>query len=186
MVWKPGESGNPAGKQRRSNILRRLRPEDMKTPDDIRGLNIVASIANFAHATLQMRLTAGSILAQYQDLKPSERPIEDLNLPKPTTVEIATENIAAIAHAVTSGMLAPDVAPKIIAPQKDFIDAVVGSSVEQRLAALEAAAERNPPKVKAVILGGLPRPPGSDVLMPEFPEFQIEHGIPLPDGKGGR
>jgi hypothetical protein len=186
MTWKPGQSGNPAGKKKTSSLLRRLGSEDMKTPDDIRGLNIVASIAGFAHATLQMRLTAGSILAQYQDLKPSERPIEDLNLPKPTTVEIATENIAAIAHAVTAGKLSPEVAPKVIAPQKDFIDAVVGSSVEQRLAALEQAAERDPPKVKTIVVGGLPPLPGASVSMPKLGEFRIEHGVPFPPEKGER
>jgi hypothetical protein len=189
VTYKPGQSGNPAGRKPLKKILRNVPPKFAK---DFKAIDLVASIAQYDAVPLQQRAAAAMFVASYQELKPSERTIEDLQLPKPTSVAIATENIAEIAHAVTSGKLSPDMAPKVIAPQKDFIDAVVGSNLEQRLAALEQAAERNPLMVKTVVLGGLPKLPGTAITMPELGspssdghsnvrEFKIERNVPLPD-----
>jgi hypothetical protein len=173
MVFKPGQSGNPLGSQKRSHILRRLRPEDMKTSNDIRGLDIVSSIAGFAHATLQMRLQAGSILAQYQEpLKVSQ----DLGLAAPSDNETALTNVATICGASASGRIDVNVATKLIDQHMSYIEARTARDIEMEMVALKAELQQLRDQVaksaalKVALFGGLPAPPGTQILMPRLDE----------------
>jgi hypothetical protein len=163
MVFKPGRSGNPAGRRPMRQILRNLAP---KKANEIRGLDLVASVADHTSAPLQMRLQAGTILAQYQELRPAERIGRDLGLPVATSVEIATQNIAKIGAEAAADRLSADIAAKLISHQQSYIEARVACDIEAAVANFEAAIERLPPPVDVKVEGGLPDLPGSSILMP--------------------
>jgi hypothetical protein len=163
MPFKPGVSGNPAGRAPMRKVMRNLAPKNAK---DIRGLNLVASIADHKLAPLQMRLQAGSILAQYQETKPGERIGRDLQLPEATSVDVAARNIARIGAEAAADRLPPDLATKLISHQQSYIDAKVNLDTEARLAVIEAALERISPSAEIAVEGGLPPLPGVDIIMP--------------------
>jgi hypothetical protein len=163
MPFKPGQSGNPAGRPKVHRILRHL---PLRIADEVKGIDLVASIAAFVGAPLQMRLQAGSILAMYQEPKLGERIGRDLQLPEADSVETATQNIAKIGAEAAADRLPPDLASKLISHQQAYIDACVSHETVVRLAAIEAAIERLPPPAEVLVEGGLPDLPGSSILMP--------------------
>jgi hypothetical protein len=126
-----------------------------------------------------MKLQASSILAQYQEPKPGDRIGRDLQLPEATSVEIARQNIARIAHEAAGDRLPPDLATKLIAHQQAYITAHESQETEARLQALEEAISHIPPRVTAVVLDGLPTAPGHEQILMPPRELSLR-----PDGSG--
>jgi hypothetical protein len=163
MPFQKGQSGNPAGRRPMKQILRFL---PATKAAKIKGLDLVASVADYKGAPLQMRLTAATVLAQYQELRPAERIGRDLGLPEPTNIETAAQNIAKLGAEAAADRLSADIASKLISHQEAYIEARAVASAEARLDALEAALERYSPQGEVEIVGGLPPLPGVEIIMP--------------------
>jgi hypothetical protein len=113
-------------------------------------------------------LQAAINLAQWQNLKPSEKVGRDLGLLEPSTVEQATANLARIATEAAADRITPSVARDLADLQQRFIDAKTGQDVEARLEQLEAALARFRPAIPIVVESSLPTMPGLEqVRMPE-------------------
>jgi hypothetical protein len=175
MGFAPGQSGNPAGRKAlKRKIVRTLLAGDFKDSDSVDGIALVATIAALDRAPLQMRLQAAMFLATYQKLKPNERVGCDLQLPEATSVEVATANLAKIAHFASSDRITPSVARDLADLQQRFIDAKIGNDTEARLEALEQALARFRPAIPIVVESSLGPLPGTSIAMPEV--------LAVPDG----
>jgi len=108
MGFQPGQSGNIAGRPPKGyGTQGRLRAGDIKSAKNVNGLDLIASIAACARFAVATRLQAAINLAQWQNLKPSEKVGRDLGLPEPTTVEQATANLARIATEAAADRITP-------------------------------------------------------------------------------
>jgi hypothetical protein len=145
-----------------------LRRGDLKKAKDINGLDLIASIAACARFAVATRLQAAINLAQWQNLKPSEKVGRDLGLPEPTSVEVATKNLGLIATAAAADKITPSVARDLADLQERFINAVTGQDVEARLERLERALERFRPVPEILVESSMGVMPGLEqVRMPE-------------------
>jgi hypothetical protein len=144
-----------------------LRAGDIKSAKNVNGLDLIASIAACARFAVATRLQAAINLAQWQNLKPSEKVGRDLGLPEPTTVEIATKNLALIATAAAGDKITPSVARDLADLQQRFIDARTGQDVERRLEQLEEALARFRPAIPIVVESSLGPLPGTSIALPE-------------------
>jgi hypothetical protein len=182
MVFQPGQSGNIGGRPPKGYLTKGLlRRGDLKKAKDINGLDLIASIAACARFAVATRLQAAINLAQWQNLKPSEKVGRDLGLPEPTTVEQATANLARIATEAAADRITPAVARDLADLQQRFIDARAGQDVEARLERLEKALERFRPPVEIMVESSVGVMPGlENVLLPPC-SLSVPNG-----GKGDR
>jgi hypothetical protein len=176
MVFKPGQSGNPAGKKPLKKILRSLNGID---PNTVRGLGLVAAIANRTSIPAQTRLTAASTLAMHQEVKAADRIDPALAvLGEPTTAQEALDQMAKIMASATAGRTGAEAAQKLMAMRETFIAAHVGVHVEMEFAAIQEeldrmrAANAKIIEEQSEIIGGLPDLPVREgeptVIMPKF------------------
>jgi hypothetical protein len=166
-LWKPGQSGNPAG-----------RPADARRP---RTKEVIELIKSLGHkdpletlSELQnnsqdeaIRATAANMLAPYLHSKLASTPVppppqyfeEAVNLPRPTSIREAYENIALLSEYKATGKIDITTANSLIEDQRVILNAMVD---EAKL----LTAQGGSPEQTIYIEGGLPKLPGTDVIMP--------------------
>jgi hypothetical protein len=145
MVFTPGQSGNPVGRavgsrNRRTADLFKL----LEERGDKKSVEVLSDIVT--HSTDDgIRIAAATALAPYQFSKwqssPDPRFIESpIEVPEFTTVEEASAAIAKFQSMVARGELDFQSAQDLIVMAKTFIDTLVGTELEARVALLEARA----------------------------------------------
>jgi hypothetical protein len=177
--WTPpnpfpkGTGGNPRGRPKGShdrtprNVWELLRSRGDKDP-----LDVLSQFASSEVADPNLRVQAATALAGYQHGKrPALRFISDItNMPAPRNLEEARGYIARLSHLTAQGKIDVDAALAIRDLLQSYIDAVIGSEVDQRLRVLEEMAReqtRGGFGATVIVRDGLPTMPGlEDVIMP--------------------
>ena len=109
-----------------------------------------------ADAPLELRVQAASILAPYQHARCTSRYItHKIDLPVAETVEQATACIAQIGALAAAGKIALDEANDLVGYQKAFIEAKIGTDLEQRIAVIEQALQNANINLGVTVAGGL-------------------------------
>ena len=163
-MYQPGQSGNPNG---RKPGTRNRRTEELwgelEARGDIDPAVYLSSLVSDLTKPEELRTTAASYLLPYKYAKrqsvPSLRFIDEpLQLPVPTTIARARENITYISDLKAQGRLDIDTANSLIADNKAAADILIE---EIKLAA------QDPNRQTVIeIRGGLDRLPGTSVIMP--------------------
>ncbi len=179
MPWRPGQSGNAAGRKvgtrNKKTLAATQALEVAATFEDANGrkvvdaLELLSSIVSSTDTNVALRISAASALAPYQHSRKASRFIEHaIDLAAPATVEQATENIAKLASLAAAKTIALDEMNDLIGAQKAFIDARSDTETELRLAKIEQLL-REHPQLSAVdiqVVDGMPELPGTSILLP--------------------
>ncbi|MCP5263641.1 MAG: hypothetical protein H6929_20010 [Rhodoferax sp.] len=126
-AWKPGQSGNPAGRQPGSGELQKLRAAIREHVPAIIDQLVAAARGGDVQAS---RLLLERVLPP---VKPTEQAIE-LELPEGGTL---TAKASAVLHAAASGELAPGQAAQMIAALGTVAKIIETDDLAQRIKALE-------------------------------------------------
>jgi len=192
MVFEPGQSGNPRGRQPGSRkrpsalVLRIL--EERKDTDP---LALLSTIVTCAEAPLELRLQAAGMLAPYKHSRNLARYIRHkIDLPIVEIVEQATACIARIGALAAAGKIALDEANDLVGYQKAFIEAKIGTDLEQRMLVIEQALQNANINLGVTVSGGLLVLPGcEDVITPQITAVPTNGATrddgPLLGGDGG-
>ena len=171
MPYRLGQSGNPRGRpvgsrKRPTALVLRI----MKERNDTDPLALLSTIVTTAEAPLELRVQAAGMLAPYTHSRCTARYIgKKIDLPVVETVEQATACIAQIGALAAAGKLALDEANDLVGYQKAFIEAKIGTDLEQRMLVIEQALQNANINLGVTVQGGLPVPPGcEDVIMPQL------------------
>jgi hypothetical protein len=166
MVFKPGQSGNPNGRTPgRPNAKTRaiLKKLDGKA----NSLELLGELVASSEAPLALRVHAAIGLAPYQHPKAPRLLRKAIRLPEPTTIADATANIARIASSAAARKIGLDEAADLANLQRAFIEALVGTELEQRIAMIEVALAKANLNFGIAVEGGMPTMPGCEnVIMP--------------------
>jgi hypothetical protein len=155
MVWKQGESGNPAGRKRGSKNARQ-RDVIEKINDQTDSLILLAETCANSTAPLAIRVTAATALARYQ-YAPAPRLLKKrIDLPEPTTIADATANIGRIATLVAQRKLGVDEGNDLTAIFSKWIEAKVSAELEERIIMIEVALAKANINLGIAVAGGLP------------------------------
>lgn len=179
MTFRPGQSGNPSGRKPGSlgkkTLALTAKPIEAGTTKLKNGrkiadpLALLSSIVARTEVNLALRISAATALAPYRFSRKTARYIDHaIELPIPTTVEQATENIAKLASLAAAKTIALDEMNDLIGAQKAFIDARSDTETELRLANIERLL-REHPQLSAIdvqVVDGLPELPGTSILLP--------------------
>jgi hypothetical protein len=187
--WKPGVSGNPAGRKpgsinKRSNeeLWHRLEARGDLDPGDV-----LSGIASDLAERKELRIAAANGLMQYKYSKRGlsseppplvyiETPIE-LPHPHVTAIEHVIANIEHVSQLRCTGKLDQDTADRLVGEQRVLRDAVIEAA--------KIEAEHGPRDATIRIEGGLPPLPLGDgvaqIIMPEL----NGHAGPTIDGLPG-
>jgi hypothetical protein len=171
--WKPGEkvpgSGRPAGARnnRTTEIIQQIVAAGHKDPL----LTLAELQANSQDEAI--RATAANMLAPYIHAKNATKPVqpdpvyiqEAISLPAPSTIRQAAENIYRLTEMKSTGKLDIATADSLINDQKVILYALID---EAKL----LAAQGGSPEQTIHIEGGLPRLPGTSVIMPSDPPYE--------------
>jgi hypothetical protein len=175
VPFRKGQSGNPAG--RKPGSLGKKTLALAENPIEVTaeenggkiGKALSSSIALRTEVNLALRISAASALLPYEETRKSARYIDQpFELPVPTSVEAATENIAKLASAAAAKTLALDEMNDLIGAQKAYIEAKVGLDIEGQMLELRQIVEKlsaSSRAVEATIIGGLPPLPGTNISM---------------------
>jgi hypothetical protein len=140
MPFQPGQSGNLKGRRPHYPPLKvkmALAIANRGHPDS---LAFLAAVVADDDLVVPYRLQAAQALAPYQASKCQARHIsKPIDLPPPTTVEIATANIAALRVMAAKAEIGLDEANDLTGAQKAYIEMRQGAEIDTRLAAIEAA-----------------------------------------------
>jgi hypothetical protein len=181
MPFRPGQSGNPAGRKPgalgKKTLALAEKPIEVATTRGKNGrkvadsLELLSQIVARTEVNLALRISAASALAPYQHVRKSTRYIDRvLDLPCPTSVEEATANIARLGTLAAAKTIALDEMNDLIGAQKAFIEAKIGSNVEAQMAELRQMIERLQGSaartIDATVVGGLGPLPGTNITMP--------------------
>jgi hypothetical protein len=177
MPFRPGQSGNPAGRKPGTRTKKTLAAglaieaaaaEDKNGRKVIDPWDLLNSIVTSAETNAALRITAATALMPYQYARKATRYVDrPFELPAPTSVEEATANIARLASLAAAKTIALDEMNDLIGAQKSYIEAKIGTDTEAQLAAIKQALRDNPHlSFDLTVLGGLSDLPGTDVLMP--------------------
>jgi hypothetical protein len=184
MVFQPGVSGNPKGYS--GPRLRRHRAifEEIKKLGHKDALMTLSTIQNDDNNETSIRVAAAAALAPFAHPKmaalPTPRYIEHpLTLPEFSTIEEAERVLARIPTLFAKGELDSQSSTELTQMLQAWIQAKQSSEFEQRLMLVERTLELTPATMTAVV-GGLPRLPGTDVIMPSATNG---HALPAPDDK---
>jgi hypothetical protein len=134
-------------------------------------LDVLSQFASSEVADPNLRVQAATALAAYQHGKrPALRFISDItNMPAPRNLEDARGYIARLSHLAAQGKIDVDAALAIRDLLQSYIDAVIGSEVDQRLRALEEMAREQATRggfgTAIVVESSLPRMPGTEGLI---------------------
>jgi hypothetical protein len=118
-----------------------------------------------------LKLQAAGLLAQHKyGRRPSYRYVEDVvGMKAPKTIEEALQYLSRLSALVAEGKLDVDSGLAIQSLLQSYIDAVIGSEVDQRLRALEEnvreQAARGGFGAAIVVESSLPRMPGTEGLI---------------------
>jgi hypothetical protein len=174
-AWKPGVSGNPGGRPagsrniRTQEVLDLIRAQGHKDP-----LVTLSELQNSSDDD-GIRATAANMLAPYLHSKLAAKPqppdpvyVEQaINLPRPTTIKQAYENIALLTEYKSTAKLDFVTADSLINDQKVILYALID---EAKL----LAAQGGSPEQVIRIEGGMPVLPGTNIIMPELNGHEIE------------
>jgi hypothetical protein len=185
MPFKPGVSGNPAGRKpgthRRSTpgfeqLLAEIRTDlrdggnGCKDGKAVDPRDLLIAVVSHSGFDVAIRVQAASIAIAYERARKTARHISSaIDLPAPQTVEEATRNIGELAALGAAGKIGLDEAGDLISYQRAYIEARVGLDIEGRMTELRQIVERlqaSARPVDAVVIGGLGPLRGTDVLMP--------------------
>jgi hypothetical protein len=167
MVFKPGQSGNPAGR----SIGRRSMQENLY----LRALNDPRDPAEFLTAVMEspaanpaLRIHAAAILMPFKYGRVTTRHIsKPVEIPAPQSIEQANENIATIGALAAAKYIGLDEANDLIGYQKAYIEARATTDIEERLVAVENALRERSPIVEVKVDSDLPPLPGTQIEMPK-------------------
>jgi hypothetical protein len=167
MTFAPGQSGNLNGRpsgarnKRTQEILDLIKASGHKDP--LLALSELVSSSKDEAVVAQ----ASSMLAPYLHSKLASKPTppdpvyveQALNLPAPSTIRQAYENIAQLSHMKAQGQLDIATATSLIEDQKVILYALID---EAKLLTVQGGA----PEQTIFIEGGLPALPGTNITMP--------------------
>jgi len=106
-------------------------------------------------------------LAPYQYPKAPRLLRKKIDLPEPATIEDATANLARIGALTAARRIGLDEASDLANLQKAFIEAKIGTELEQRITTIELALTKANLNLGIAVQGGMPVMPGhEDVIMP--------------------
>jgi hypothetical protein len=174
--FKPGEVRNPNGRptgsrnKRTQEVLDLIRAQGHKDP-----LVTLSELQNSADDE-GIRASAANMLAPYLHSKLAAKPQppdpvyveEAVNLPRPTTIKQAYENIAHLTEMKSTGKLDLVTADSLISDQKVILYALID---EAKLLAAQGGA----PEQVIRIEGGMPRAPGHEgIIMPPINGHEID------------
>jgi hypothetical protein len=182
VPWKPGESGNPGGRpagsrnKRTSEIISEIRKLGHKDC-----LMRLSEIVDSSQDT-QLVIQASNVLAPYIHSKrgtiPAPRFVEEaIDVPDFASVDEALAFQKEIARRAAAGELELQASLDI--------SALVGNWIRSRQASVELdlkvmSANGGPAQQTIRIEGGLPRLPGTDVIMPAINGHSIDGEVLLP------
>jgi hypothetical protein len=139
-------------------------------------IDFLSEVTSSALVEMPLRIQAAGMLASYKHGKrPAYRYIEDVvGLKAPQSLEEARQYLARISFLVADGKLDVDGAAAIKDLLQAYIDAVIGSEVDQRLRALEEMAREQAARgfgAAVTVVQGLPPLPGTNIrgMMPGDP-----------------
>lgn len=177
-LWKEGQSGNPNG-----------RPKDARRP---RTQEVIALIKSYGHkdpletlSELQhnsqdeaIRATAANMLAPYLHSKLASTPVppppvyieEAISLPRPTSIDQASNNIARLSEMKAQGQLDFATADSLINDNRTILYALID---EAKL----LAAQGGSPQQTIRIENALPQLPGTRIVMPNVNGNTVEVGV---------
>jgi hypothetical protein len=155
MTWKPGESGNPKGRERGSKNVR-TREVIEKINGQTDSLVLLADTCGSSGAPLAIRVTAATALARYQHAPAARLIRKSIKLPQVETIADATACIAHIGNLAATRKIGLDEAADLVNIQKAFIEARVSAELEQRIVAIEIALAKANINLGIAVEGGLP------------------------------
>jgi hypothetical protein len=181
--FKPGNAANPHGRGKGSrgkypcSIWQMIEQRGDRDPIDVMSEYVSSNTVDPA-----LKLQAAGMLASYKHGKrPAYRYIEDVvGLKAPQSLAEARQYLARISFLVADGKLDVDGAAAIKDLLQAYIDATVGSEVDQRLRALEEMAREQAARgygaSVAIVQGGMPIMPGCEnLILPQTSTPTIEH-----------
>jgi hypothetical protein len=164
--------------------LQKLEKGDFKTAAEVKGIDLVATIAAFKDTPLQTKLTAAIALALHQEIKPTEKVDPELaSLGEPTDAHEALAQMSKIIQSATAGKTGLDAAQKLLSMRETLIDGHVGVNVMAELDTIRAEMDELRAKAAKLIeaqteiSGGLPDldmgvdkdgEPLAGIIMPKF------------------
>jgi hypothetical protein len=171
-MFQPGQSGNPFGNK---NASRRSRNAVVFDEIINRGyLDPLLTLAKIQHESENegIRASAAASLAPYTHPKLQSLPVPRFNptpidIPEFQTISDAERFLAKIAVLTARGELDFQSALELTTIAKTWIDSKATSEIEQRLLVIEQTIDLPTNGHRhAAVTGGLPRLPGTDVIMP--------------------
>lgn len=168
MTFQPGNNhgkGRPNGRPNIRSEENRLKWEAKGYEDP---LMFFGSVMNDPEQPIETRLAAGERAIPYLESKLGAIPVpapdqyfeEAVNLPRPTSIRQACDNIGLLSEYKSQGKIAIAKADSLINDQRVILDALVD---EQKLLTVQGG----PPQQTIRIEGGLPALPGTNITMPE-------------------
>jgi len=166
MTFKPGQSGNPKGPTPgRPNAKTRAVLEKLNGVAD--SLALLGEMVASSETPLSLCMHAAIGLAPYQYPKAPRLLRKKIDLPEPATIEDATANLARIGALAAARRIGLDEASDLANLQKAFIEAKIGTELEQRITTIELALTKANLNLGIAVQGGMPVMPGhEDVIMP--------------------
>jgi hypothetical protein len=180
--WVSGKSGNPNGRPAGS---RNKRTEELFLRLENRGDTdcgeFLSSIVSNQAEPKELRIQAAGLLLPYKYSKMGTTPVppalifieQALNLPKPTSIHQATQNIAYLSELKATGQIDQAWGDNLIADQTRILDALVED-------AKLMLAQGGPAEQTIHISGGLPALPGTSIEMPRLNGHSIGHDFLAP------
>lgn len=127
--WKPGQSGNPAGRKKGSiNVATRLR----------KMIDVEALIRRLSESAAKGNTRAAELLLD-RALPPLRAVAEPVQMPGLTDAATLTEKAEAIVALAAAGRLSPDVATAMLGAIGQLAKAAEIDELARRIAALEEA-----------------------------------------------
>ena len=167
MPFKPGQSGNPKG--RRPKIKKKILLSVTVGGGPVDELDLLSAIVSHPEIDPHTRMQAAGLLAPYRHGKMTRFVEEPVDVPVSATVEEATAAIAQISALARAKRISLETANDLISQEKSFIEAKVGLDIEGQMLELRQIVEKlsaSARPVDAVVIGGLPRLPGTAIDMP--------------------
>jgi hypothetical protein len=187
---KPFQPGNSLGG--RSRGARGKYPksiwQELEQRGDRSAVDLLSEVANSQLVDMNLRIQAMGMLASYQSGKrPAYRYIEDVvGMKAPRTIEEAAQYISRISVLVAEGKLDVDGGAAVKELLQAYIDARVGSEIQEQVRILEEIVRAQGDRLNATVqvVGGLPTMPGLEKLVmphrPEPPTIEHQSGKPNP------
>jgi hypothetical protein len=170
--FQPGQVANPRGRPRGRQPCERNVWDAIRNRGDRDPLDILSEFANSQLVEPNLRIQAASVLSGYRHGKrPPMRYVESVTgLKAPASLEEARQYLARLTYLVAAGRIDIDGAAAIREQLQAFIDATIGTGVEDRLRALEEMARAQATRgfgTAIVVESSMPVMPGCEnVLMP--------------------